>query len=196
MKSDIIAVSSRGQGIDAALALADSTAEQLALGHREALHLRLLVEEMMSMMRSIIGGLEGQFWIETEGDMCRLVLKAKSLMDTEQRKQLISAASSGKNKAHQGFMGKLRAFFEPLPLTESPAYLEDTYLPEEHREDLIWSLEAYKARLAKRRESSDGDQEAWDELEKSVVTHIADNVEVSIHGYDVELAILKRLNRA
>ena len=52
--------------MDAALALADRTAQELELSHRDALHMRLLVEEMMGMIRSIIGGLEGKFWIETD----------------------------------------------------------------------------------------------------------------------------------
>ena len=58
MKSEVIAVSSKGRGMDAALAQADSTAQQMALSHRDAVHMHLLVEEMMSMVRSIIGQLE------------------------------------------------------------------------------------------------------------------------------------------
>ena len=148
MKSEVIAVSSKGRGMDAALAQADSTAQQMALSHRDAVHMHLLVEEMMSMVRSIIGQLEGRFWIETEDKGYRLVLQMKSLMDSEQRAQLLSASTSGKNEAHRGIMGK---------------------------------------------DESAGAQEEWDELEKSLVTRIADNVTVSIHGYEVELAIIKKL---
>ena len=36
-------------------------------------------------------------------------------------------------------------------------------------------------------------KEQWDELEKSVVSHIADDVLVSIRGYEVELVIIKKL---
>ena len=36
--------------------------------------------------------------------------------------------------------------------------------------------------------------EMWDELEKSVVTHVADDVRVSIRGQQAELIILKKMN--
>lgn len=195
MKTEVIYVSSKGQGMDAALALADRTAEQLGSSHREALHLRLLVEEMMSTMRSIIGQLEGKFWIEVEDGVCQLHLKSKTFMDTEQRNQLLSASSDGKNKAHRGIMGKLRAFFEPMPIDDCPAYLARTVLPGNDDGELTWSMEAYRERLERRKDASRRAQEEWDELEKSVVSHIADNVEVSIHGYDVELVIYKKLEK-
>ena len=193
MKYDVVVVSNRGAGMDAALAMADHAAQALKLSHRDAMHMRLLVEEMMGMIRSIIGELEGRFWIETDGTAYRLYLQTTTLMDTQQRAQLLSASTSGKNEAHRGIMGKLRAFFEPMPIDETPAYLVETALPGDEKGDLSWSLEAYRERLLKRKDSSGGAQEEWDELEKSVVSHIADNIEVSIRGYDVKLVILKKL---
>ncbi len=194
MKSDIIAVSSKGRGLDDALALADRTAKQLGLSQRDALRMRLLVEEMMSMVRSIVGQLEGKFWIETEDRAYRLYLQMASLLDTEQRKQLLSASTSGKNEAHRGIMGKIRAFFEPMPIEDTPAYLAGTIVRGKASDDLTWSLDAYRERLLKRKDASDEARQEWDELEKSVVSHITDNVTVSIHNYDVELMIYKKLD--
>ena len=194
MKSEVIVVSSKGSGMDAAFALADKTASELALSPREALHMRLLVEEMMSMVRSIIGQLEGKFWIETGDRAYRLCFRMTSLIDNEQRKQLISASTSGKNEAHRGIMGKLRAFFEPMPIEDTPAYLAGTIVCSDGNDDLSWSLEAYRERLLNRKDHSAEAQDEWDELEKSVVSHIADNVTVSIRGYDVELTIYKKLS--
>ena len=37
-----------------------------------------------------------------------------------------------------------------------------------------------------------GSQEAWDELEKSVVAHVADDVKVSIKGLTAEMTIIKK----
>ncbi len=192
MKSDVIVVSSKGQGMDAALAQADKTAEQMGLSVRQTLHMRLMVEEMMSMVRSIIGELEGKFWIEREGKISRLYLQMVTLLDTEQRKQLVSASTSGKNEAHRGIMGKIRAFFEPMPIDDTPAYLAETIMPSNPNGDLTWSMEAYRQRLIARKDDSSRAQQEWDELEKSVVSHIADNVTVSIRGYDTELMILKK----
>ena len=193
MKTNVIVVSSKGSGMDAALAQADRTAMDLGLRSRDALHMRLLVEEMMSMMRSIIGQLEGEFWIETDDSCYRLHLRVMTLMDSQQRAQLLSASTSGKNHAHRGLMGKLRAFFEPMPIDDSPAYLVETVMPGAENDVLKWSLEAYRERLRKRKDASGEAQEEWDELEKSVVSHIADNIEISIRGYEVEIVILKKV---
>ena len=193
MKTEKIVVSSKGRGMDAALAQVDQTASQMGLSPREALHMRLLVEEMMNMVRSIIGDLEGKFWIEIEDKAYRLYLQMASVLGTEQRKQLISASTSGKNEAHRGIMGKIRAFFEPMPIEDTPAYLAGTIVRGDANDDLSWSMEAYRERLLNRKDASDEAQEEWDELEKSVVSHIADNVTVSIRNYDVELTIYKKL---
>ena len=193
MKTETIVVSSKGRGMDAALAQADRTAEQMGLSTREALHMRLLAEEMMSLVRSIVGELEGKFWIETEDRAYRLYLQMTSLLDSEQRKQLISASTSGKNEAHRGIMGKIRAFFEPMPIDDTPAYLAGTIVRGSGNDDLTWSMEAYRERLLNGKDSSAEAREEWDELEKSVVSHIADNVTVSIHNYDVELMFYKKL---
>ena len=195
MKSDVIVVSSKGQGMDAALAQADRTAEQLGLSPREALHMRLLVEEMMGLVRSVIGQLEGKFWIETEGKAYRLYLRTVTLMDAEQRAQLISSSSSGKNEAHRGLMGKIRAFFEPMPIDETPAYLMNTVVTTGAEGDIVWSMNDYRDQLNRSKDEAGDAQEEWDELEKSVVSHIADNIKVSIRGSDVELTIHKGLKR-
>ena len=36
-------------------------------------------------------------------------------------------------------------------------------------------------------------REAWDELEKSVVSHVADDIKVSIRSGTVEMIIIKKL---
>ena len=41
-------------------------------------------------------------------------------------------------------------------------------------------------------EKREGAAEAWDELEKSVIAHVADEVRISIHGYDVEMIVFKK----
>ena len=191
MKTLEFVVSNKGNGMNAALEQADRTAQQLKLSPKEALHMRLMVEEMMNLMRSIIGQLEGKFWIETTDGAYQLHLCTSTLLDAEQRAQLLSSSTSGRNEAHRGIMGKIRAFFEPMPIDETPAYLLNTAVTGGVAGDLDWSLNAYRQRL-----QQNGDAEAkqeWDELEKSVISHIADDVRVSIRGYDVELTIDKKL---
>ena len=67
MKSDVIEVSSREDRTGLVLELAERTAVYQKLSHKSALHLRLLTEEMMGMMRSITGETEGQPVREAQG---------------------------------------------------------------------------------------------------------------------------------
>ena len=125
MKSDVLLVSSREDRTDAVLAQAEKVAAYRDLSHKEMLHLCLLSEEMMSMMNSIAGNMEGKFWIESEGKEFQLHLQVVTKMGPAQREKMLAASTSGQNEAYKGFMGKIRAFFEPvdgLPLffTVSP----------------------------------------------------------------------------
>lgn len=57
-------------------------------------------------------------------------------------------------------------------------------------------MEDYCEQLRQHREQNErGAQEAWDELEKSVVSHVADDVKVSILGRVVEMTIIKAMTR-
>jgi hypothetical protein len=193
MKTDVIMVTSSGDRMEKALEQAEKVAAYKGLSHKNALHLRLLTEETMSMMRSVAGDAEGKFWIEDNQDVFEIHLQMETDVDETQRKQLLSASSSGKNEASRGLMGNIRSFFEPMDglpvffnaalITDSPVYT-----------DMSWSMRLYQeqlqAYLAQKRE---GAAEAWDELEKSVVSNIADDVKVSILGRDVEMVIFKKM---
>ncbi len=193
MKTDVITVSSRGAQVDAALRQAEKTAAYKGLSPKAALHLRLLTEEMMGMMRSIAGDVEGKFWIEDKDGLYELHLKARVSMDEEKREKLLSAATSGKNEAAKGIMGKIRSFFEPA---EDNA-LVYTYTMADGPEGLVdmgWSMLAYREQLEQyMEEKREGAAEEWDELEKSVVSHVADDVKVSIRGQEAELIIYKKM---
>ena len=59
MRTDVITVSSRGKRMETALEQADKMAAYKGLSRKNALHLRLLTEEMMGLMRSVTGETEG-----------------------------------------------------------------------------------------------------------------------------------------
>ncbi len=164
------------------------------------MHLRLLTEEMMGMMRSITGETRGVFWIEDDGDTYQLHLKVDTRMDSEKRDQLLAASTSGKNESAKGFMGRLRDFFDrsgdadvvtysnPLFMSGAMEYSSTPAL------DWEWSMSKYESELASRIQEDEAAREAWDELEKSVVHNIADEVKVSIKGQSAEMIIFKKLS--
>ena len=200
MKTDVIVVSSKGTKMEAALTQAEKMAAYKGLPSGDALHLRLLTEEMMGMMRSLTGETEGEFWIEDkEGEYC-LHLRIHTRMDSGKREQLLSAASSGKNESARGLMGKLRDFFdrgadEDISSFTSPLLMSGMF--EESSTptlDWEWSMVRYEDALSTRIRRNDSQaKEAWDELEKSVVAHVADDVKVSIRGRQVEMTIIKKM---
>ncbi len=188
MVSDIIRISSRDDRPDRVLDQVERVADFQRLPAKEALQLRLLAEEMTSMMRAIVGEVEGEFWIESFGKRYELHLRVDTGLDLLQREQLLSASTSGKNEAERGFMGKLRAFFAP---TECAPLFFDLG-PDANYANMTWSMRAYEQQVRQMvSQNRSGAAEAWDELEKSVVTHVADDVKVSIRSSVTEMIISK-----
>ncbi len=193
MKTDVMIVSNSGARMQEALDQVGKVAAYKGLSPKSELHLRLLAEEMMGMMRSIAGEADGEFWIEDSDDVYELHLKVRTLIDEEQRRKLIEASTEGKNEAARGLMGRLRSFFD---LSGGAPVMHELFMPggtiaPEH---MTWSMVDYRGLLAQYAKKDPGALEAWDELEKSVVAHVADDVKVAIRGRTVEMAIYKKLN--
>ena len=198
MKTDIITVSAKGKRMEAALNQVEKVAAYKGLSPKDTLHLRLLTEEMMGLMRSITGETEGQFWIEDEHGEYQLHLQVATRLSTEKREQLLSVSASGKNESARGIMGRLREFFD-WGCDEDYDGFSSSFLPDalEHSAspmvDWEWSMRRYENTLTSRIDRDEYAREAWDELEKSVVKNVADDVKVAIRNGSVEMIILKKL---
>ncbi len=200
MKTDVIRVSSKGNQIEKALAQIEKIAAYKELPPKNTLHLRLLTEEMMGMMRSITGETEGEFWVEDQDGEYQLHLRVRTRLNADEREQLLAASSSGRNESAKGLMGRIRDFFdwssdEDLGTMTSSLMLPDMYVHSSSPAlDMEWSMVRYESALSGRIAQNDAAaKEAWDELEKSVVKHVADDVKVSIRNGVVEMTILKKL---
>ena len=200
MKSDIIIIKNNGQNMETALNEVDKVAAYKGLTGKDALHLRLLGEEMMGLMRSITGETEGKFWIEESDSVYQLHLQVDTLVDSEKRKQLLAASRSGKNEASKSLMGKLREFFfraadEDIASFNNPllnnGMSKDGSMPVT---DWQWSLLRYVENFNANPNPTKDEKETWDELEKSVVSHVADDVKVSIAGMQTEMILVKKIN--
>ncbi len=199
MKTDVILVSAKGAQMEKALAQVDKVADYKDLSPKNKLHLRLLTEEMMGMMRSLTGESEGSFWIEDSDSVYRLHLEVVTSMDSSKREQLLAASSSGKNESARGLMGRLRDFFdrgadEDIATISGSMMMQGMYdYSSTPSLDWEWSMLRYEEALsAQVRENRAEAKEAWDELEKSVVAHVADDIKVSIRGRRVEMIIEKK----
>ena len=198
MKTDVISVSGQKKMMETAIGQADKVAAYKGLSEKDAMHLRLLTEEMMGLMQSVTGADEGEFWIEDEDGEYRLHLLVRTLLSTEKKEQLLSVSGSGKNESAKGLLGRMREFFDwgvDDDITSNTLFLPDMY---EHTSspmlDWEWSMRQYVTALSARvAKEEPGAQEAWDELEKSVVKKVADDVKVYLRRGTAEMVILKKL---
>ena len=202
MRSDVIHVTNTGEGIADAVKQAELVAGYKDLPQKEAIHLVLLAEEMLGMMKALTGKQEADFWIDDDNRNFRLHLKAKTAMNAEMRKQLLAVSTSGDNIAAKGVMGKLRDLFNRL-VEPSAAPISGEYAAGWASANLttaeaaaiaknyssvavnVWSFNRYKASKAK--------DETWDELEKSIIANIADEVEIGIAEGVVEMIVYKKM---
>ena len=198
MQSDIIHVTSSGHGFSQALTQADKVAVYQELEHKQALHLRLFAEETMGMMRALTGEYSADFWIEAEHRKCILHLKAATRMDGKKRERLLSVSSDGKNAAATGFMGKIRDLFERA-LENLDENCPDAVFTHETCPGAfmaganvvtpgVWSLNRYRDAVRETAVS----RKDWDELERSVLSKLADEVKILIRSDLLEMIIEKQ----
>ena len=176
MKTDLITINNQGMGFTAALRECRKAAEYRKLEKKPALQLELLTEELLSMARSVTGDMKGTFWIESEGMRFDLHLSTQTIMDREKREQLLSAATSRRNAAASGVLGRLRDAFEKAMLSE-PDYSEYD-LPE----DLLRDLPNHPIQ----KPGTD-----WDGYEASIMGRVADRVKIGIRGDNVDMTVVK-----
>ena len=199
MKTAPVAVTSKGAGISEALAVTEKLGQQAGLERKPCLHLRLLAEELFGLLRGIAGDVEANYWIEAEGKSFELHMQSEVNMTDEMREQFISASSDKKNYAAGSFMGKIRVMIADALLSAKEALpyaminTASAYSPVNIAGETgsFWSMSAYKDEIQRRMDESKEASEAWDELEKSIVANIADDVKVKIVGKNAEIIVYK-----
>ena len=199
MKSTSVKVNEKGKGISEALALTENIGKESGLERKPLLHLRLLAEEMFGMLRGIAGNVEADYWIESEGKHFELHMKSDIDMTFSLKDQFLAVSSSGKNEASRGFMGRIKVMIADIMLSSKetmPYTMVNTAVsyPMGAVFDeiaVVWSMALYKEDVQSHISESEKASEAWDELEKSIVANIADDVKVKIIGNDVEMIVVK-----
>ena len=197
MKSDICTLSANDrESLKKVFSETEKTAVYAALDKKQSGRLRLLAEELVEMLPSLLAFTAGEFWIDCNGKNFALhtTLTPNDSLTSEKRDELLKVSSSGKNAAATGIMAKIRlaATFMLIDYEKNAAEMPATtdfyhdgmgvnpYFPISS-----WSLENYRAKA----KSEQG--EKWDELEKSIIANIADDVLVGVEGKKVEIIVKK-----
>ena len=202
MKTDVIAISPLGEGMAEALKETERAAAYRGLTPKESLRLRLLSEELMGMLRTIVGEGKSSYWVEAEGKTFSLHLRGGVRMNADLRDDLLKAATSGRNAAVKGVMGRIRDIFtqlsEPDGATMDPKEYGFSYVDVSSFDASMgvtthgmlygWSMKEYRSAVEEHRAE---EPEKWDELEKSITARLADEVKVFIRGNTVEMVVEK-----
>ncbi len=209
MISDKFMVNSDAGRMAAARYVAENFAWKLQLDRRNTLRLSLLVEETLGMVKAMVEDFYGQLWFEGEGSRCEIHLQATTDMNASRKQELLSVSSSGKNTSTKGFMAMLGEFIADA--VHGVGRTMDAYGQETLRYGIVhmdgmgmtypdgmmplWTLQTYRCCLEEQRGEDSEAEQAWDELEKSIVARLADDILVGVKGDRIELVIVKDFAR-
>ena len=197
-------VNSDAERMSAARYATEEFAGQIGLGRRDALRLDLLVEETLGMVKAMLEEFYGQIWFVGDSGACEIHFEVTADMNVDRRQELLSVSRTGKNVAPRGLMarlgemisGALHGFGQTVDAygREAIKYgIVHTPIEAVPNAEVmpIWTLQTYREDLDRARDNDGGAEEAWDELEKSIVARLADDVIVGIKGDRVDLIIKK-----
>lgn len=200
-QTDKLYIDNTDEKASAAIDMVDEFLDGKDLDRKKKIHLRLLAEETVGMVKAMTGDFEAFFWMEEENGDYKVKLNLKTDMDREKKEDLLSLSTTGENTAAKGFMGRLREVIENSLLDfdstlklqqQNEANVGYNYMGMGVVGDasmagtpIVWSLAGYKQTL------EDG-EEAWDELERSIVASLAKDVTIGIRSNVVDMTILAR----
>ena len=200
MRTNVIPVASDLSARADALFEAERFSAYNGLTGKDAMHVRLLTEETISMVDGIMKGFHGGLWLESEptstGLLCRICVEADVNVNEGQEEKLLDIATSKKNEESVGILGKIRQILRwTLQQTDSEASamtgaVSPWYalgIQQNASAQAYWSLQQYSQRV----QEEQPDSEAWDELEKSIIAKLADEVKVGIRSERAQVIIEK-----
>lgn len=206
MITDKIQIDSAGAGLEQALKETERFCAYQQMNGKETRRMRLLAEETILMLQELATHFSGEFWLESGPEKYSLVVDVRTLMTDERRQELLEVSTSGKNLLRKGVMGKIGAFFD-LGLSQA-AYFPDSagvmdygILSSElaYAADptatggLMWSLQMYRDKVGVAYRSGEPEAgEAWDELQRSIIANLADDVQVGVRGGHVKMIVSRR----
>ena len=203
MKSNVCKIENGTKDLAAILKESEKVAVYNELTHKQTMQLRLICEEIDGMLPNIIDDFDGDLWIEFEDGVCKVNISLSfAEFTSEKKEELVGIAKNKKNAAATGLGGKIRSVLEDVFL-EADSFgggdmsLDSRYFATQYYNNMdniagmgyscLWSLENYINTIKKEEDSA-----TWDELEKSVLASIADDVIVGVKGKRADIIIVKK----
>ena len=210
MKSNVYKIGNGDKDVTVILQESEKVAAYVGLNQKQEMQLRLLCEEMNAMLPRLVDDYEGLFWIDFEDSVCKINASITfAEYSSDKKKELIALAKDKKNAAAKGLVGKIRCAIEEFFLSEGAVKSGDAttgmyFMPALGGDvaagmysapwsstgtdyHYLWELSQYKERAQK-------EKEEWDELEKSIIVSVADDVIVGVKGKQATITIVKKFS--
>ena len=198
MRSNVCKIENGTKDLAAILTESEKVAVYNELTHKQTLQLRLMCEEIDGLLPKIVDNFNGDLWIDFENGVCKVNIELRFEKFTIEKKDgLIGISKDKKNAAATGITGKIRSAIEDvlwdedsmraLERTENFYYLSDVHDRMDY--SYFWSLEEYRSTVR-----SNERPEEWDELEKSVIASVADDIIVGVKGKNANIIIVKNFS--
>lgn len=201
MKTDVYRFERAVSDLDGITEIAEKAASYSRLDEDQELKLMLLCEELIEMLPNLLLYGKGEFWIETKDKDFEIhsVVEADDLLTGNDRKDILKISKTGKNAAAVGVMSKIKAVAETLlanyalsngvsgevEYETDPLEFYDYGITDPFAQQDMWSLTTYKKKVK-------ANTEGWDELERSIIANLADDVTVGILGGKVMITVKKK----
>ena len=194
MQTNIVKITRNNANLSKILDEAQKTAVYAELDAKQTLRVALIAEELVGMLNELSENFEGTFYIEANNRSFKFVtqISLNENMDKQTKRKFIDISSEKKNASAKGIMGKIRDVVENMLYPENALYSSNFVAYQLETAVLLddtWTLNRYK-------DSQRENKEAWDELEKSIIANLADDVIVSVKGTNVEIVIMKTFGSA
>ena len=197
MKSNVCKIENGTKDLAAILKESEKVAVYNDLTHKQALQLRLICEEIDGMLPNIVDNFNGDLWFEFEDGVCKVNISLRfDEFTAEKKEELVGVSKNKKNASVVGIVGKIRSALENLLLESTPDYAADVtagtfYYATDYHDCMdyagLWTLERYINDVKQEKKSAE-----WDELEKSVIASVADDVIVGVKGRRADIIIVKK----
>ena len=198
MRSNVCKIEKGTKDLAAILSESERVAKYNGFSDKQTLQLRLLCEEIDGMLPNVIDDFDGELWIDFEDGVCKVNVSIKIPdFNADKKEELIGIARNKKNAAAVGVVGKIRDAIENFFLNDealgafdadSDMFRSATGYSEGVDYAYLWTLEQYRGSVSA--EASDD----WDELEKSVLASVADDVTVGVKGRRAHITVVKKFS--
>lgn len=177
------------------LAEVDRFTETQSLTKKERIRIRLLTEEAVGVLKATVKEGKGELKIEsTENEYVISFAIDTPCISDDSKEKLIETSSGNKNEFYQGFTGKIRQAIEWL--TNTDKYTAANAAPAGYSMGFIdtsrgtqWSYQQFK------KDITTDNKDNWDELERSVLSKLANEILVGVSEHTVSLKVFYRTGK-